>query len=58
MLDATISGGVIGAEEGRLSVILAGAHEVIEEVQPYLAMFGKRFFEVSDQPGMAQFVRC
>jgi len=57
MLDATISGGVIGAEEGRLSVILAGPREVIDEARPYLEMFGNRFFEVSEQPGMAQFVK-
>ena len=57
MLDATISGGVIGAEEGRLSVMLAGADDVIAEARPYLETFGKKFFKISDQPGMAQFAK-
>jgi len=39
-LDAPVSGGPAGAEAGKLTVMVGGDPEVIEEVRPVLAAFG------------------
>jgi 3-hydroxyisobutyrate dehydrogenase len=40
-LDAPVSGGVAGAEQGALTVMVGGDAEVLERVRPVLARFGK-----------------
>lgn len=41
MIDAPVSGGVAGAENGRLTVMAGGRVEVVEEMRPLLEVFGK-----------------
>lgn len=41
-LDAPVSGGVAGAEQGTLTVMVGGDADVLERVRPVLACFGAR----------------
>ncbi|WP_347548303.1 NAD(P)-dependent oxidoreductase [Pseudalkalibacillus hwajinpoensis] len=40
-LDAPVSGGDVGAKEGRLSIMIGGEQEVFEKVQPILEVMGQ-----------------
>lgn len=40
-LDAPVSGGDIGARDARLSIMVGGAREAFDEMQPVLALMGK-----------------
>ncbi len=44
MLDAPVSGGVLRAEEGKLSVMVGGKREVFERCSPVLNAFGEKVF--------------
>ncbi len=44
MLDAPVSGGVKGAEEGTLSIMVGGKKEVFEKCKPILLAMGKNIF--------------
>jgi 3-hydroxyisobutyrate dehydrogenase-like beta-hydroxyacid dehydrogenase len=46
LLDAPISGGVVGAEAGTLTVIVGGAKETFAECEPMFRLFGKNVFHV------------
>jgi 3-hydroxyisobutyrate dehydrogenase-like beta-hydroxyacid dehydrogenase len=52
-VDAPVSGGIKGAREGTLAVMVSCPRPTFEELQPILATFGKLFF-VGDKPGLAQ----
>ncbi|MGH7912614.1 MAG: NAD(P)-dependent oxidoreductase [Candidatus Dormibacteraceae bacterium] len=54
VVDAPVSGGVTGAREATLTVILAGPEAAIERVRPILERVGKNLFSVGARPGMAQ----
>lgn len=41
-VDAPVSGGVIGAEQGRLSVMCGGDANAVERVRPFLEAFGEK----------------
>lgn len=41
MIDAPVSGGVKGAEEARLTVMVGGTKQALNQAQPYLACYGK-----------------
>ena len=41
LLDAPVSGGKIGADEGTLAIMCGGEKEVFDRVKPYLEMMGK-----------------
>ncbi len=47
-LDAPVSGGVVGAEQGALTVMVGGDASTLERVQPVLACFGKRIVHCGD----------
>ncbi len=47
-LDAPVSGGVVGAEQGALTVMVGGDAATLERVQPVLACFGKRIVHCGD----------
>ncbi len=47
-LDAPVSGGVSGAEQGALTVMVGGDAEVLERARPVLACFGKRIVHCGD----------
>lgn len=40
VVDAPLSGGTIGAEEGRLSIMAGGPPEVVERLRPLFALYG------------------
>jgi 3-hydroxyisobutyrate dehydrogenase-like beta-hydroxyacid dehydrogenase len=52
-VDAPVSGGVLGAKNGTLSVMVSCPRPAFDALQPILACFGKLFF-VGERPGMAQ----
>lgn len=54
VLDAPVSGGVKGAEEGTLSVMVAGKREVFEAQLPVLRVIGRNVFYIAPQPGLGQ----
>lgn len=54
VLDAPVSGGVRGAEEGTLSVMVAGRREVFETYLPVLRVIGRNVFYISPRPGLGQ----
>ncbi|WBU37461.1 NAD(P)-dependent oxidoreductase [Homoserinibacter sp. YIM 151385] len=41
LVDAPVSGGVRGAEEGRLTIMVGGEDEVVARVEPVLALLGR-----------------
>ncbi len=47
-LDAPVSGGVVGAEQGALTVMIGGDAAVLERVRPVLECFGKRIVHCGD----------
>jgi 3-hydroxyisobutyrate dehydrogenase-like beta-hydroxyacid dehydrogenase len=52
-VDAPVSGGVKGAREGTLSVMVSCRKAVYEQVTPLLQIFGKLFY-TGEKPGLAQ----
>ena len=52
-LDAPVSGGVKGAREGTLAVMVGGPQASFDALQPVLATFGKVFF-MGETPGAGQ----
>ena len=55
-LDAPVSGGLKGAREGTLAVMVSGKHEVYEETQKALVNFGKLFY-VGEGAGQGQVMK-
>jgi 3-hydroxyisobutyrate dehydrogenase-like beta-hydroxyacid dehydrogenase len=51
LLDCPVSGGVRGAREGRLTVIVAGPREALSRARPLLETLGERILRVGDRPG-------
>ncbi len=52
-LEAPVSGGIKGAREGTLSLMVAGPPAIWEQVEPLLRVFGKPFF-MGANPGAGQ----
>ena len=52
-LDAPVSGGVKGAREGTLAVMVGGPKATFDELQPVMSIFGKLFF-MGETPGSGQ----
>lgn len=55
-LDAPVSGGSVGAENGTLTLMVGGAAPVLDEVRPVLAAFSRLVVHVGG-PGMGQVVK-
>ena len=53
-VDAPVSGGVIGAEQGTLSVMAAGDCQAFDIVEPLLCALGRNVFYVGARPSMGQ----
>jgi 3-hydroxyisobutyrate dehydrogenase-like beta-hydroxyacid dehydrogenase len=51
--DSPVSGGMKGAKEGTLAVMVSGPKSSFAEIEPILKNFGKLFF-VGEKPGLAQ----
>lgn len=54
VVDAPVSGGVSGARQGSLSIMLAGAEPALAGVRPLLEVMGANLFTIGPRPGMAQ----
>ena len=52
-IDAPVSGGIAGAKNGTLAVMVSGPRAALESVEPLLQTFGKVFF-VGEKAGLAQ----
>jgi 3-hydroxyisobutyrate dehydrogenase-like beta-hydroxyacid dehydrogenase len=55
-VDAPVSGGVKGAREGTLAVMISCPQATLETVEPIAKVFGKVFY-VGEKPGLAQVVK-
>jgi 3-hydroxyisobutyrate dehydrogenase-like beta-hydroxyacid dehydrogenase len=55
-VDAPVSGGVTGAREGTLTVMISCSKAVLETVEPIAKTFGRTFY-VGEKPGLAQVVK-
>jgi 3-hydroxyisobutyrate dehydrogenase-like beta-hydroxyacid dehydrogenase len=53
-VDAPVSGGVAGATEGSLAVMVGAPAELFVRVKPLLEVLGKNIFRLGDQPGQGQ----
>lgn len=56
LVDAPVSGGAAGAQNGTLAVMVAGRDEAVAQVRDLLEAFGKVFM-VGPQPGQAQLLK-
>ncbi|MHB2206545.1 NAD(P)-dependent oxidoreductase [Methylobacterium sp. CM6257] len=57
-VDAPVSGGVVGAEAAKLSIMVAAPTEMFEAVRPVLAALGDRIFHVGREPGQGATVKA
>ncbi|MGY2047177.1 NAD(P)-dependent oxidoreductase [Methylobacterium sp. JK268] len=57
-VDAPVSGGVVGAETGTLTVMAAAPAEVFATVRPLFAAVGERIFHVGTEPGQGATVKA
>ena len=46
MIDAPVSGGVVGAVAGTLSVMVGGDEKIFESCRPILSVMGKNLFYI------------
>lgn len=56
-VDAPVSGGMAGAREGSLTVIVSGAPDALDECAPVLEIIGAHVMHVGPQPGQAQVMK-
>jgi 2-hydroxy-3-oxopropionate reductase len=56
-LDAPVSGGIAGAEQGTLTIMAAGDAAVFERARPLLEHLGRSLVHVGDQPGQGQLAK-
>jgi 3-hydroxyisobutyrate dehydrogenase-like beta-hydroxyacid dehydrogenase len=55
-LDAPVSGGVAGARNGTLAVMVSGPRPAFDAFDPLLTTFGRTFF-IGEKPGSAQMMK-
>lgn len=56
-VDAPVSGGVVGAQSGKLTMMVACETSTFESVSPMLQLLGERVFHVGQQPGQGAMVK-
>lgn len=57
-VDAPVSGGVVGAVAGTLSIMAAAPAAVLVRLRPVLAAMGDKIFHVGEQPGQGATVKA
>ncbi len=57
LVDAPVSGGVVGAKAGTLTIMAAAPLEVFAAVKPVLDAFGDKVFHVGERPGQGAMVK-
>ncbi|MEM9199622.1 MAG: NAD(P)-dependent oxidoreductase [Pseudomonadota bacterium] len=50
-LDAPVSGGIVGAEQGTLTFMTAGSEAAFAAAEPLLTAMGRAIYRLGDQPG-------
>lgn len=58
LLDAPVSGGVQGAIDGVLTIMVSGDIKRFEQYKPLLELYGKKIAYVGERPGMAQTLKA
>jgi 3-hydroxyisobutyrate dehydrogenase-like beta-hydroxyacid dehydrogenase len=53
-LDSPVSGGILGAESGKLSLMVSGPEAVFEAARPTLEVIGNNLFYIGADPGLGQ----
>jgi putative dehydrogenase len=56
-IDAPVSGGVVGAQGGTLTIMAAASDEVIEASRPVLVAMGEKLFHVGHKAGQGAMVK-
>jgi L-threonate 2-dehydrogenase len=56
-VDAPVSGGVVGASGGTLTIMAAAPRDTFEAAKPVLDAFGDKVFHVGEQPGQGAVVK-
>ena len=56
-VDAPVSGGVVGAQKGALTMMVACSTATYQQVSPLLTVLGERVFHVGEQPGQGAMVK-
>lgn len=57
LIDAPISGGVVGAKAGTLTTMVAGDRATVAELQPLFRLWGPTVVTAGDRPGAAQIMK-
>ncbi|WP_457108464.1 NAD(P)-dependent oxidoreductase [Methylobacterium sp. P5_C11] len=57
-VDAPVSGGVVGAQAGRLTIMAAAPAETLAALRPALDTLGDRIFHVGERPGQGATVKA
>lgn len=57
LVDAPVSGGVVGAQSGTLTMMVACEAATYEAVSPLLGVLGERVFHVGEEPGQGAMVK-
>jgi len=57
-VDAPVSGGSEGAEQGTLAVMAGGAAEALERVRPYIEAYSTSIVHVGEEAGSGQMVKA
>ncbi len=58
MLDAPVSGGVVGAKNGTLSAMVSGSDAAFAAAEPILGAISARIHRVGDRPGLGSAVKA
>ncbi len=51
LIDAPVTGGMVGAQKGTLTVMAGGPSAAMERVRPVLATFGARIYHLGEEHG-------
>jgi 3-hydroxyisobutyrate dehydrogenase len=58
LLDAPVSGGVVGAESGRLTIMASGVPEAFAKAEAALAAMAAKVYRLGDAPGIGSTVKA
>jgi putative dehydrogenase len=56
-IDAPVSGGVVGAESGGLSIMASGSDEAFETAEPILQAMAAKIYRIGTEPGLGSIVK-
>jgi 3-hydroxyisobutyrate dehydrogenase len=57
LLDAPVSGGVVGAEQGALSIMASGPDAAFDKAMPVLDVLGKAVWRMGAEPGLGSMMK-